>query len=84
MPDPITVTLVCFSQVRHLLGADSVSVELPVGSTAADAEDELRSRLPEQARSLPLRVAINKEFADRITVLRDGDEVVFLPPMQGG
>ncbi len=84
MPDPMTVRLVCFSQVRYLMGTDSLLLELPVGATAAAAEDELRRRLPDHARALQMRIAINQEFADRSTVLRHGDEVVFLPPMQGG
>ncbi|MDN5924071.1 MAG: MoaD/ThiS family protein [Xanthomonadales bacterium] len=31
-----------------------------------------------------LRVAINGEFADWQQALRDGDEIVFLPPVSGG
>lgn len=31
-----------------------------------------------------LRVAVNGAFADWHSVLRDGDEIVFLPPVSGG
>ncbi|HWG10172.1 MAG TPA: molybdopterin converting factor subunit 1 [Rhodanobacteraceae bacterium] len=31
-----------------------------------------------------LRVAVNGDFADADTPLRDGDEVAFLPPVSGG
>ncbi len=84
MAEMITVTLVCFSQVRHHIGSHLLPIELPLGSTAGDAEADLRSRLPEHVRALPMRVAVNQEFAERSAVLQAGDEVVFMPPMQGG
>jgi molybdopterin synthase sulfur carrier subunit len=31
-----------------------------------------------------LRVAVNGAFADWHSALRDGDEIVFLPPVSGG
>jgi sulfur-carrier protein len=31
-----------------------------------------------------VRCAVNHEFADLATVLRDGDEVAFFPPVTGG
>ncbi|MBC8139959.1 MAG: MoaD/ThiS family protein, partial [Armatimonadetes bacterium] len=30
------------------------------------------------------RVAVRETFADADTVLHDGDEIAFLPPMSGG
>ncbi len=84
MAESITVTLVCFSQVRYYIGSHLLPIDLPAGSTAGDAEAELRSRLPEHARELQMRVAINQEFAERSAPLHAGDEVVFMPPMQGG
>ena len=30
------------------------------------------------------RVAVNADYADADTVLRDGDEVALMPPMSGG
>jgi molybdopterin converting factor subunit 1 len=53
-------------------------------ATAGDLYDELRARhgftLP-QAR---LRAAVNDEFAPWTAPLRDGDALVFLPPVAGG
>jgi molybdopterin converting factor small subunit len=31
-----------------------------------------------------IRVAVNQQFAEPNVVLRDGDEVAFLPPISGG
>lgn len=31
-----------------------------------------------------MRIAVNREFADMETELREGDEVAFIPPVSGG
>lgn len=45
---------------------------------------ELAARYPFTLGPELLRVAVNAEFADWSTPLRDGDAVVFIPPVAGG
>ena len=49
---------------------------------------ELYTRLQDQHHfSLPaarIRTAINDNFADHGSILREGDRVVFIPPVAGG
>jgi molybdopterin-guanine dinucleotide biosynthesis protein A len=52
--------------------------------TAAALFAELRQRYPFTLAMDQLRVAINAEFAEWTQDLRDGDEVVFIPPVAGG
>ena len=72
-----------FAALRDRAGIDSERV----ASRAADARGlyaELRARhgfaMPEER----LRVAVNGAFAAWEQPLRDGDEVVFIPPVSGG
>ena len=72
-----------FAALRDRAGIDSERV----ASHAADARGlyaELRARhgfaMPEER----LRVAVNGAFAAWEQPLRDGDEVVFIPPVSGG
>jgi len=54
---------------------------------ARDARElyaELRARYPFSLGPEHLRVAINAEFGEWSTPLRDGDAVVFIPPVAGG
>ena len=56
-------------------------------SRASDARElyqELRALRNLQLRPEQLRVAINEDFADWSQALKDGDSVVFLPPVAGG
>lgn len=57
---------------------------LTAAETAGELYDELRARhgftLPQDR----LRAAVNDEFAPWAAPLREGDALVFLPPVAGG
>jgi molybdopterin converting factor subunit 1 len=79
----VHVTVRCFAAVRDALGTDTLSVELAPGTTV----DGLRITLGQQAPTLlrlPLAFAVNRDYARGDTVLANGDEVAFIPPISGG
>ncbi len=53
-------------------------------ATPAALFEELRARHPFALGREQLRVAVNAEFAEWSAPLRDGDVVVFIPPVAGG
>jgi molybdopterin converting factor subunit 1 len=53
-------------------------------ATPAALFAELAKRYPFTLGAQQLKVAINAEFRDWQTLLRDGDSVVFIPPVAGG
>lgn len=81
----IRVTARLFAQYLELTGADTEVLDLPSGSTVADAVAALRSRLA-NGHLLPDRplVAVNLRHALLDQVLADGDELALLPPLAGG
>lgn len=80
----IRIVVRCFSHVRDALGAETLSLELPAGATAADGERLVRAMAPARLEGLPLRLAVNRAFSPPGTPLQDGDELALLPPVQGG
>ena len=74
-----------FATYRDMAGHDELSVELPAGARVADLVAALQargggfSRMPETPVT-----AVNMDYAPLATVLRDGDEVAFIPPVAGG
>jgi molybdopterin converting factor subunit 1 len=75
-----------FAILRERAGRDSVEIDLPAGATAADALAEL-ARLPALSDSLPrlpVRLAVNREYAGPQTPLRTDDELALIPPISGG
>lgn len=78
------VNVKCFSQVQYALGQTELLVELENGSKASDLEKLIRIRAKGKLDDVSLRVAINKNYVNEDTELQDGDEVAFIPPVQGG
>ena len=71
-----------FAILREHVGCTQESLSTSA-ATVADlyAELDRRHAFPALGR---LKVAVNDEFCDWSTPLRDGDSVVFIPPVAGG
>ena len=69
-----------FAGLRELAGTRALEIDLPDGAIAADVWPALA--LGDEPAGL--LVAINKSYAERGTVLADGDEVALIPPVSGG
>lgn len=76
-----------FAMLREQAGSGMVDVEAPDGATVA----ELVSNLADQHESLrpligstSLVMAVNREYAEAGTRVREGDELALIPPVSGG
>ena len=74
------VRLILFAGLRQAAGFKREVVVLPDSATVADLLD---CSVP-QLRERTFYVAVNEEYAQRGTILHDGDEVALLPPVSGG
>jgi len=81
----IKITLKLFGSLREAAGESTIQVELEEGACVADLRDWLSQRNP-LVESLGDRLAasVNLEISSAEAVLRNGDEVAFLPPVAGG
>ena len=79
------VSVLLFGSLREATGAKELSVALPEGATVA-ALGALLARDHAAFARLPgrVRVSVNYEVVEEARVLRDGDEVAYLPPVSGG
>ncbi len=81
----ITVRMLFFAHLQDVAGGDELALTLPEGATVREAADALAGRAAGFESLLAhTRVAVNAEFADAGTLLKDGDEVAWMPPMSGG
>ena len=80
----IKIKLKCFSQVKYALETDELIFELEDGTTSYEFEKIVRQRSGDKLEGLTLRIAVNQEYVKYDTELYDGDEVVLIPPVQGG
>ena len=72
-----------FAILREQAGKSAEALETVAASPAA-LFTELKARYPFTLEAQQLKVAINTEFCDWQTPLKDGDSVVFIPPVAGG
>lgn len=77
------IRLQYYAILREQAGQQSESVDSPA-RTPAELYAELTERHGFRLPARQLRVAVNAAFAEWDTQLRDGDEVVFIPPVAGG
>ena len=81
----ITVRMLFFAHLQDVAGGQEIALTLPEGATVRDAADALAAQGAGFENLLAhTRVAVNAEFADADTALKDGDEVAWMPPMSGG
>jgi molybdopterin converting factor subunit 1 len=82
----VTVTVRLFAVLRQRAGCDSVEIELPDRATVGDAFERLAAspRIGDLVERLPLRMAVNREYAGEETAIAPGDELALIPPISGG
>jgi molybdopterin synthase sulfur carrier subunit len=74
-----------FASLREAAGRGETELRLQPGATAEDAWSCLAARHPALAASRQsLAAAVNRRYSPFDTVLADGDELVFIPPVSGG
>ena len=78
------VLVKCFSQVKYAVGTSELVLELNPGSTTADLEAVIREKGAGELEGVTLRTAVNQHYVSESVPLEDGDEVAFIPPVQGG
>ena len=81
----LTLNVLYFAHVRERVGTAHEAIALPPGATVADAIAAIVARHPAVSALLPsLRVALDGEFVATDTPVRDGAELVLIPPVSGG
>ncbi len=83
--ETITITLKLFAVYQEALGVPEKRLTLPVGTTAGEVRDRLITEHPALAQWKEVtRFGVNLQFVEADTALKNGDELVFIPPVSGG
>ena len=83
------ITVLYFARLREAFGMATEQIALPAGvRDLASLRELLRSRggawVEELADGKPVRAAVNQDMARGETLIADGDEIAFFPPVTGG
>lgn len=81
----MTVTVCFYSYFKELTGCPQTTETLPEGSTLGDLFEGLKARFPQLgAMQKSVLMAVGVDYQQRHYPLKEGDEVSFFPPVQGG
>ena len=79
------VTFLLWGPMRRAAGRPSVGMDLPDGADLPAALDLFYAAHPALlAHRATARAAIGVDYAPDDAILKDGDEVSLIPPVQGG
>ena len=73
-----------FARFRELLGFHNIKLEIPDKSTVSDLINLLTDKYPKFNQCTSKMIAVNEEYCNNETILKDGDVVAFIPPVSGG
>jgi molybdopterin converting factor small subunit len=74
-----------FAQLRDLAGVHQLDVDLPERSTIARLLEAIYEQKPAlRAHDKSILVGAGVEFVDRDYVVKGGDAISIMPPVQGG
>ncbi len=81
----MNVRLLFFAVLRDIAGVDARDLTVAEGTTAREVWEMLRNSYPKLADYVqPPMTAIKESYAAPDAVLREGDELAFIPPVAGG
>ena len=78
------VRLLFFAVLRDIVGKSETEWEVPDGTRAADLWQQLRAQHAKLVAAPQPMTAVNESYVRPEEVLREGDEVAFIPPVAGG
>ena len=79
------VTVRLFATYREVAGSKELKVQLAAGATVRSLLDAIYTKHPRlKGFEETMLLAVNHEFVDAASTLREGDEVALMPPVSGG
>lgn len=82
------VNILFFAHLSELANTSSLELELTQSKAVEALLDDLKARVPEalieELKSQTAMVSVNQRYATWQTLVSDGDELAFLPPVSGG
>ena len=81
----ITITIKLFAVYQEVYGVNELVWEFPYGTPVQAVCDRLIAEHPKLSKWREItRFGVNLQFVEPDTILQNGDEVVLIPPVNGG
>jgi len=80
----VRVKVKYFASFRDMTGKTEETLDVPEGVTVEGFREYVKGLYEKMARRGQVLVAVNGVFVPLETVVREGDDVAFFPPVSGG
>ena len=81
------ITVKYFASLKAIAEKEEEQIEIQSSISMDQLSDIISKTSPKMAdiiRDNKIMISVNQEMASADTIIRDGDEVAFLPPFSGG
>jgi molybdopterin converting factor small subunit len=76
--------LLLFGITKDIIGESPYLFELSKGDSVGELIDQLIQEYPALINLNSLAIAVNGEYASKVTLIKPSDEVALIPPVSGG
>jgi MoaD family protein len=83
----VTVKVRFFAVLKSLVGKSELSLDIEEGSTFEQILGKLKAEFPPLDQIMKegkILISVNQDVVEAEYLLKDGDEIAFLPPFAGG
>lgn len=80
----VKIRILLFASFKEKAGRSDWTEEYSEGTTTGKVWESLKGRYPLSGMSEHVLMAVNEEFAQEDTPVKEGDTVAFFPPVSGG
>lgn len=79
------VKVLFFASLKDITGQSGIDLELEENAAVEYLKVKITSMYPKLEPFMSsVKIAINQEFAEEDSVIKNGDELAILPPVSGG
>jgi molybdopterin converting factor small subunit len=78
------IQITAFGIAKDILSTNKLTYELTEGLSVGELKTKLISDFEDFQKLKSLRFAVNEEYVEDHFTLRNGDEVILIPPVSGG
>ncbi len=79
------IKILYFSSIKDKLKKASEEIDIKENSTVEDLVTALKEKYPDISQNLDrVMIAVNEEYTEKSTKLKEGDTVALIPPVSGG
>lgn len=80
----MTIKILTFGIARDIVGKSLLEFTTTEGVTVEQLKEQILDKYPRFGNLTSLMIAVNAEYGQANTIIRENDEIALIPPVAGG